>query len=182
MEKYATNRDDLWKIIRALKRFTLSDLHRLSVMNKPAIRSFLDILVKGGFVAQSKAQKGKPVIYSLIKDNGIHRPDLTTEGNRKAPSRKQRMWSAMKVLKRFSHADLALAASVGHIDAKDYCRALRKANYLKVVQTAQRMCRARVYSFDKSKDTGLLAPLVMREGSVFDRNLKQIVWSESEAA
>ena len=182
MEKYAKNRDDLWKMIRALKRFTLSDLHRQSMMERSSIKAFLDILIKGGFVAERKALKGKPTIYSLVKDNGIHRPELTPEGKRKAPNGRQRMWSAMKVLKRFSYLDLALAASVAHLDAKDYCFDLRKAKYLKIVQSARPMCNTEVYAFDKSKDTGLLAPQVKRDGSIYDRNLAQVVWPESEAA
>lgn len=181
MNHYAKNRDDLWKMIRAFKRFTLSDLHRQSMMDRSSIRSFLKILIKGGFVVERKAEKGKPTIYSLIRDNGVHRPDLTPDGARKAPSGRQRMWSAMKVLKRFSYLDLALAASVGLLDAKGYCFSLRNARYLKVVQPARPMCHTEIYAFDKSRDTGPLAPQIRRY-AVYDRNLAKIVWPESEAA
>lgn len=178
----AQDRDGLWKLIRSFKRFTLSDLHRHSTMDRSSIKTYVDILIKGGFVTERKALKGKPTIYSLTKDNGVQRPELTPDGELRAPNGRQRMWSAMKVLKRFSFRDLSMAASVGHLDAKGYCIMLRQAKYLKVMVEAKPMCNSEVYALDPKRDTGPLAPQIKRGDVVYDRNLSKVVWPESEVA
>lgn len=178
----AKDRDGLWTLIRSLKRFTLSDLCRHSVMDRSSIKTYVGILINAGYVAERKARDGKPVIYSLIKDNGVQRPELTPAGAPKAPNGRQRMWSAMKVLKRFTFRDLSFAAAVGHADAHDYCCLLRKAKYLKVLEPAKPTCSPEVYVLDRAKDTGPLAPMIKRGDIVYDRNLKKAVWPEGAAA
>lgn len=182
MTEIARDRDGLWKLIRTFKRFTLSDLARQSTLDRSSIKTYLRILIKAGYVAERKAGDTKPSIYSLIKDNGVQRPELTPAGVPKAPNGRQRMWSAMKVLKRFTFRDLSLAASVGHADAHDYCCLLRSAKYLKVLEPAKPTCNPEVYALDRTKDTGPLAPTIKRGDIIYDRNLGKVVWPESEAA
>lgn len=174
------NRDTLWTHIRDLKRFTITDIICQSKMHKTAIKEYLNILIMAGYVVERRDGM-KPVIYSLVKDNGKYRPDLSVDGKIKPPTGRQRMWMAMKALKRFSHREVSIAANVGKYEAQDYCRHLRKAKYLKVVETSQPN-RPEIYVFDRSKDTGLYAPQIKKEHVVWDRNINKVMWPESVSA
>lgn len=174
---YASDRDGLWTVIRNLRRFSLSDLEARSYMDQSSIRTYLRILVKGGYLEVAKASGGKPTLYNLIKDNGTHRPDLSLTGAKKGPNGRQRMWMSMKALGRFCYRDLSLAAMVSAIDAKDYCHALKHAQYLRVVEPAVSRISPEVYIFVKKMDTGIWAPVTKKTGELYDRNLRQIVWS-----
>lgn len=171
---YSPDRDKMWTSIRTLKRFTLKELCQHSGLADSTARGFVKQLMTGGFIKARKDES--PVVYQLIKDNGIHRPDITNDGRLRKPDRMQRMWAAMKVLKTFRIADLTFVAETGSLEAKNYCYYLERAGYLKK--------SADVFSFVKKNDTGPHAPRVMvaRNFKVYDRNKGKVVWPEGEAA
>lgn len=182
MDIRAKNRDDIWKLIRLHKRFTLTDLAKQSTLHRSSIKTYLRLLIKGGFLQAAPAEERQPIVYTLVKDNGFHPPELTAAGSRKKPNGRQRMWMALKALKRFTFKDLALAASVAITTAREYCHLLRDAGYLRLVRAGRPMCHTELYMFDRAKDTGPLAPRIQKDGALFDRNLGRVVWPESEAA
>lgn len=173
--------EGLWKVVRFYGRFALSDIYRNTSLSHRVVQRFIDKLVNGGYLRQS-ADDRKPVIYSLIKDVGVMCPDLKPDGKPRPPSGRQKMWAAMKILKRFNYLDLSLASAVPQTEAKFYCIMLKKAEYIRVVEKDINSIKPETYAFNRAKDTGPYAPQIQRDHSIFDRNLSQVVWSNSEAA
>lgn len=172
------NRDGIWKLIRQLKTFTLTDLDQTIDMERSSIKTYLDALLKAGFLKAEFQDEVKDKIYHLAKDNGVRRPDITREGAKKPITGRQRMWMAMKVLKRFDYRDLALTAKVPSIEAKSYLQALLKANYVRVLKKG-RSTTPNVYQFLARMDHGPYAPVVKKDKSIYDRNLQKTVWPDS---
>lgn len=178
----AHTHDGLWKVVRHYKRFALVDLYRNSSLSHRVIERFVQKLVNGGYLKEMGGDGRKPVIYSLIKDVGVQCPDLKPDGSLRPVSGRQKMWSAMKVLKRFTYQDLSFASAVPQPEAKFYCIMLKKAEYITVVEADINSIKPETYIFNKTKDTGPFAPQIQRDHSIYDRNLAQVVWSNSEAA
>lgn len=173
------NRDGAWAAMRELKTFTVKQIADRIGLSRKQLGVYIRALQKGGYIARLEKVQAGSFPYRLIKDIGKHRPETLEDGRLQKPSGRQRMWLAMKVLKRFSHLDIALTAEVYPVSALSYCKMLTIADYLTQVENTES------YIFNKTKDTGLYAPrLIGRRKSlqVYDRNLNKVVWSESEAA
>ena len=83
----------------------------------------------------------------------------------------QRVWQAMRVLRRFSTAELMMTTDASESAVMKYVRALARAGYL---QCAKPRCSGRAGSRDVwqlTRDSGPLAPIRRWDGSgVYDRN------------
>lgn len=124
--------------------------------------------------------------YKLVK-TADQRPVKSTLDNKEKPKSymgRDQMWRSMKMLSIFTSVDLSIAAStnfkkVSHGYAKNYIRALLKAGYLKIINKPNASQGINpVYRLLPGKNTGPLSPIVKRNLSVFDPNLKQIVWEK----
>ena len=173
--------EGLWKVIRYYKRFAITDIYRNTSLSHRIVQRFVEKLVNGGYIRKS-ADNSKLVIYSLIKDAGSMCPDLKPDGTTRPVSGRQKMWSAMKILKRFTYQDLSLASAVPRTEAKFYCIMLKRAEYLKVIEKDINSIKPETYAFNRSMDTGPYAPQIQRDHSVYDRNLAQVVRAKGEVA
>lgn len=167
--------DGLWQVVRRLKSFRVDDLRAATRLQGRAIRGFLSPLVKAGYIEAAGASRGR--CYRLKRDCGARRPEVMQDGRRRPPASADRMWAAMKVLKRFDARDLSLSARVANDTAARYCRKLLRAAYLQIVEKGKHP----IYRLPRAKDTGRAAP-VMRGGKLYDPNLGRNVWPEKEAA
>lgn len=168
----------IFNAMRPLKTFTVHQIAAKTGIRREAIRSFVWVLTKAGYLRV--VREGIYALTAAAKDM----PD--TIRDIPPPSGQQRMWAAMRVLRRFTALDLALPAEVDAKTARQYCAMLCKAQYL-ALRSGQQDGQAGVcYIFDRRRDTGYHAPQVRagRTGKriVYDRNLGRIVWPESEAA
>lgn len=77
---------------------------------------------------------------------------------------RQRMWQSMRVLRRFSAADLVSTAEVGLAHAQKYCRMLVAAGYLRIVQPKREGVAGGHAIFALLRDTGPHAPRMTNEG------------------
>lgn len=76
---------------------------------------------------------------------------------------RQRMWQSMRVLKRFSVADLVATAETPANSANHYVRALRRAGYLRCVQPVQSGRTAGHARYQLMRDTGPCAPRIGKD-------------------
>jgi len=164
----------LWQAIRDYRRFAMNDLYGSACLSRATIKRFVDRLVSGGYVAKMENDGRQPVIYKLIRDCGVHCPDLDAHGHVRPVSGRQKMWAAMKILKFFTYQDLSLAAAVDQGDARFYCGCLKRAGYVKVSQPAIWGHRPATYMFNAAMNTGPYAPQVRKNKGIFDRNLEGI--------
>lgn len=186
----ATGQDAVWGAVRRLKRFTANDLwmqvEKHQGDNRHTIRSYLKRLLRGGYLeVVDVRQRGvaKTYTYELVRDVGVDAPrlDKSGEASRQGVGTEQ-MWRAMRILGKFTYLDLAIGASTGShsvkpATAKDYCKYLAWAGYLKVLSLGKAGTPS-VYVFVASKFTGPKPPKVQRVRQVFDPNINQVVWPE----
>lgn len=68
-----TLRDKMWRLIRARRRFTRSELIRLSGAKLGSCETYTKMLVRDGYLRQI-GKDGHQLVYMLVKDPGPKRP------------------------------------------------------------------------------------------------------------
>ena len=189
-------RQGVWQAIRKLRQFTIIAVADEARAETDMVRTYVDSLRRGGYltivgVAPPKraiastshpAQK-RANIFELVKDVGFEAPRVKRDGSASTQgAAREQMWRAMKLLDSFTPRELALAAStdehaVSDVDAADYARNLHKAAYLTLAQAATKRTQAR-YRFIRNRNSGPLPPQVQRLSSIWDPNLRMVVWQE----
>ena len=182
-------RQGIWEAIRAQRDgFTIASLAAATDIHRDTIRTYLGGLVAAGYI-DSPADFHDPGRYRLERDVGVEAPRVTKDGRPVTQgAAREQMWRTMKIMRGdFSWRDLAINASTADVvvaegDAKDYCANLAKAGYLTVVMVGKGLGKAQAggiptrYRFNRAKNTGPKPPMVQRMTTVFDPNLRKIVW------
>jgi Mn-dependent DtxR family transcriptional regulator len=176
------SRDGMWKIIRQLGEFTLTDIYDRTVLNRTSIGNYVRGLAKAGYVEEIPGENaavrpgGSPAKrWRLIKDVGLDAPRVRKDGAPVVQGQGNiNMWQTMKILKVFSAMELAVNSRtetcfVKESTAASYCKHLHKAGYLKK--------EGKRYRFIKSKNTGKNPPMIQRTKQVWDPNLEKVMWS-----
>ncbi|BAE49252.1 hypothetical protein [Paramagnetospirillum magneticum] len=189
-------RQGIWEAIRAAREsFTLPGLVAATDIHRDTVRSYLRGLEAAGYIValdRPNFADGATKVYQLVRDVGVEAPRVTRDGKPVTQGAAQeQMWRTMKMIRGdFSWRDLAIAAAtaetpVAEEAAKDYCANLAKAGYLAVVTVGKGVVGAGKaggvptrYRFNRAKNTGPKPPMVQRVNSVFDPNLRRVVWIE----
>lgn len=185
-----TPRERIWRAIRQLRTgFTSSDLQAQiqQPIRNNTVCSYLSGLVAGGWLQTvtpdaSVSGKGRSRIYSLSKDS-FEAPRVDKQGRPVTGGMATlAMWRAMRVLDTFDYADIARAASLGHVQvsrqtAINYINRLHAAGYFRVVQPGQ---PGRAARYQLVRYTGAHPPAVTRRMGIFDRNLGEFTWQQPE--
>ena len=177
--KNPSGRQAMWEAIRAHKDgFTLTGLaNSFCDLNAKTFRTYLQGLVKAGFVSMSDKERYQAATFKLIRDVGVNAPKINRHGkNIEQGNGTQQMWQAMRMLRDFSYLDLVAAASTEETPlsvwtVKTYVIALCHAGYLRRVDKGR-------YAFIAARFTGPRAPMIQRLKTVFDPNLQRIVWQQ----
>lgn len=134
------------------------------------LREWLRAWTVGGALAE---RPGHPGVYLLVNDPGPDAPRYRRDGTEITTGRgRERLWSVMRVLPRYTALDLAVHASVDdHViaesDAAYYCRALARVGIL--IRHPDRH-----YALCPGAWTGPIHPTVHADGSVTDRNTGRV--------
>jgi hypothetical protein len=178
-------RDAIWSEIRRQRDFTFRSIEDATDIPKKTIKTYVESLVAAGIVEQTGVGENKQRLFKLVADKGVHAPRVRKDGSESEQGRaSESMWTAMRLMKQFSPRDLAINASteevpVSEVHAKDYCKFLSRARYLRVVKPSKPGTQA-VYQFVRF--TGPRAPMVQRVKQVFDPNTGTVVWPGKEDA
>lgn len=76
-----TDRDKMWRVIRAKRRFSKAELERIAEVKEGNCSSYVNLLLHHGFLRKI-AKDGRQQVYLLIKDPGPKRP-VTPERKKK---------------------------------------------------------------------------------------------------
>lgn len=175
-----TPRERVWSAVRKLgKNFTVGSVQDACspMVSFGICRDYVRDLEKSGFIRRTKdselvrgTRRSAPE-FALVRDQyeapRLRRGKATAEG-----VGYQALWTAMKVLKRFTSEQLAQAASLGELTlqtrtATMYCHALFKSGHLVQVSPSAGN-RFAVYALKNY--TGPRAPALTSRKGVFDRN------------
>ncbi|MCA1909232.1 MAG: hypothetical protein LDL39_12815 [Magnetospirillum sp.] len=173
----STGRQAMWEEMRRQgKPFTARIIAHAIKANPDTVKSYLQGLVAANYVSKDGTE------YTLVKDVGIEAPRVTKDGQPVTQgAAREQMWRSMRMMRgQFDFRELATLAStetvpVAETDATDYLQHLANAGYLQVTVKGAPGKPAK-YRFIPSKNTGPRPPMIQRIKSVYDPNLRQVVW------
>lgn len=167
-----------WRLMRTLQQhfghFTSPVLQELAgTGNRKTIEHYLAFLRKEGVVELCRAirHNGDALQYRIVRD-GEAPPARRLEGSEMG-LRQQSMWNAMRGLRSFSPAELAMTASTEQLKiasetARSFVFDLKAAGYVAPIGEGR-------YRLLPAKNTGPRAPIILRGRGVFDLNLMRSV-------
>jgi hypothetical protein len=178
-------RQAIWEEMRRLKIFSVSQLAAACKGHEKTVQDYVDCLFASGHVALVDGETGT-MTFALVRDVGVEAPRVRADGSPVTQGLpREQMWRTMrnKSTRDFDFRDLALWAStdevtVSEVGAADYVKHLFKAGYLILVAPAKvgREARLARYRFDARRNSGPKPPMVQRMKTVFDPNVRKIVW------
>lgn len=170
----------LWDAIRRLKCFTVLQLRRETCCTVSQTREYVLGLTAAGILERVEMCQGS---FLLVKDTGNEAPRVRRDGTMVTMGRgREQLWQTMRALGSFTVADLRVAAStdehpVAESEAETYCQILHKAGYLATLP-ATHCPKGGGVVYRLIRYTGPQPPMIQRVKSVYDPNLKEVVWSE----
>jgi len=184
----ALDRDRLtyWRIMTALQAHVGQFTPRLLVdiagaEHRNAVEAYLDFLIGEKVITLAgRAAPGPRAACCYRIDNSGEAPPAR-RGHAGGLARQSALWTAMRNLRNFTIAELAVTASTDDMPlteetTKDYVLALERAGYLRRDGHAPRRRRTSVYTLPAPRNTGPRPPIVQRgEDGCFDLNLMQFV-------
>lgn len=169
--------DGVWQVIRERKAGVLTDILERVAADRRTVTGYLERLRKGGFVGPADGADE----WRLLIDQP-DTPRLRRDGSLAADTGRgqDNMWRTMKMLDRFTAADLARLASTDAVTVKtaaaeSYIKHLYRAGYLNLEIASKPGSRAAAgrkaaYSLRPAMNTGPLPPQVQRTDWVWDPN------------
>lgn len=175
-DKAADGRQAMWLALkRAPDQITVADVTRHTGLHRWTVAKYLKALAEAGYLEIVEAPVGLPGIWKLIKDIGHHAPRVRADGSKVTQGEAyNQLWRGMYMLKEFTFADLIQNASIEIPEntAKDYCKRLLAAGYLRVLRKADPH-RAQIALYRLIRHSGPRAPQVQRVRRVYDPNSGQ---------
>ncbi|MCL4065899.1 helix-turn-helix domain-containing protein [Pseudomonas sp. GX19020] len=152
----------------------VTELVKATRLNRSTVTRYLKALTEAGHLEHHEAPAGMPATWKLIKDTGHHAPRVRADGSKVTNGEiTSQLWTAMIGLKDFDFRDLMQNASIEipEATAKDYCKRLLSAGYLRVLRKAD-PALARIARYRLIRPSGPLAPQVQRIRQVYDPNTR----------
>lgn len=185
--KMPGGRQAIWEEIRRQRTFSVAGIVNACGAHPKTVEGYVHCLLASGHVDFTEEIEPKAVsVFRLVRDVGLEAPRVRADGSPVTQGLpREQMWRTMrsKSTADFDFRDLALWSStddvsVNEADAKDYLLNLAKAGYLIQVSAAKlgKDVRPARYRFDQRRNSGPKPPMVQRMKTVFDPNLRKIVW------
>ena len=169
----AAGRQEIWQAVKKVGGpFTVSEIAAASGVSRAPVMRYLKALAAAGYLEALPALSGQAASWRLAKDIGFHAPRVRADGTKVTQGEiTSQLWRAMYMLKDFDFGDLVHHASIdiSEATAKDYCKRLLAAGYLKVLVTADPHL-SRIAKYRLIRNSGPRAPQVQRVRQVFDPN------------
>jgi hypothetical protein len=172
----------IWRIMGVLQEHygefgerALADI--LGASFQRDVKGYLGFLANEKIIARRGAGTGIATRYSIVVfgEAPPHRRGYAGGGDRQ-----HAIWNAIRSLRNFSVAELAIACSTEELPvsqdaALDYVNGLTRAGYVRAAGTARRS-RTRMYALLPARNTGPRAPVLDRGTTAgFDLNLMRTV-------
>jgi hypothetical protein len=179
-------RQRVWEQIRKFKmKFKVYDIARSSEVDDETVKTYVQSLVKGGYVVRLTEAQYEVAEYQLLKDTGVEAPRLTRDGQPvTAGLGQEAMWRCLRMLGALDARQLAAHASSSGIEvkvttSKRYLMMLKKAGYLEVVEPCnRRLARMEKLRLIPRMDTGPRPPQIQNVKTVYDPNLNRVMYAD----
>jgi hypothetical protein len=166
------NRSRLWELAKIHIEFTAHDLSAADKRSLEFVRLAIKDWVRWGY-AQPNGKRGNRDLYKVTKKPGT--PPVSDEKGRVLSSATptESMWFVIRKAGVFSFRDVAMQANteatpVTEDQARDFCRMLVGAGYLRIERKADNKGRLALYRL--IHNTGPIPPREKRIRAVWDEN------------
>lgn len=162
-----------WQWILQRKYFSKAELINAVGFKPTTAGSFIQFLIKHKRLIAIVASKGrKRSLYKLIDDSPLQfgsgaRVNNANKSRSQKLTGRRRCWNAMRVLRRFTVAEIAQGGEVAYSSAGLYIRKLVQSGYLRCIQSPNEDISFATYTL--IRNSGSLNPVVTKEG-VRDQN------------
>ena len=160
----------------AIKRrpelITVAEISAATSIHRSSVLRYLQALTAGGYLVVSPAPPGHAASWSLVQDIGHHAPRVRRDGSHVTHGDNTgQLWQAMCGLKDFDFRDLLQSSSIEipEATARDYCKRLLAAGYLRVLTKADPH-QGRIARYRLIRASGPRAPQIQRVRQVYDPN------------
>ncbi len=184
--KQIATREYAWQKATARGEFTYAQLSADAGIDVKYASALTREWEEEGRVQRVNFVRGRRVTMRVVKDSKGDEARLRADGSliRKGCPL-QNMWRSMRLLPIFSPADIAMhanteGAEVSEDVAKEYCRRLAAAGYLRVEVKAQPGKRSALYRL--IRNSGPKAPTIKRVLAVQDQNNDQLTVLQGRVA
>lgn len=172
-DQAADGRQHMWEALKTMPdAISVSAVAKATGIHRSTVLRYLRALTAGGYLETTPVAFGLAGSWRLIKNIGHHAPRVRLDGSPVTQGEiTAQLWLAMCGLKDFDFRDLVQNASIEipEATAKDYCKRLLGAGYLRVLVKADpHLCRAARYRL--IRPTGPKAPQVQRVRQIYDPN------------
>lgn len=175
-----------WRVIRDLDRagpWTIADIRARSNAETETIRAFVKRLELGGLARRVTNPCGLNAHAYRLTSSPSAVPVIRDDGSAAPPSAQAHVWTAIRRLREFTTAELAIAASTDEVaitasTTKSYLSRLARAGYLVNVRGARRLS---VWRLKPGMNTGPEPPRILTSGAVFDANRNEIITAEGSS-
>lgn len=166
-------RQEIWQAIKSFPReITVTKLVSATGLHRSSVTRYLKSLTAAGFLEAQEGEAGQACVWVLIRDPGFHAPRVRADGSKVTQGEiYDQLWRGMYMLKSFSFIDLVQHASleISEATAKDYCKRLLGAGYLRVERKADPH-RSQIAKYRLIRNSGPMAPQVQRVQRIYDPN------------
>lgn len=169
----------LWQSMKQLGSFDTGRLQKDAKVGAKTTIIYCRHLRDAGYLQFIGKDERFP-IYTLVRDTGAYAPVIDANGSVFDPNiqgnfdSKARMWKTIRILKKFSLAELEATAEVSRTVAWKYVNFLSRTGFLRLLNPdAKRSASKRIYHL--VRNSGPISPTICRLGKreqVLDFNTK----------
>ncbi len=159
------DRQGLWTWMRGHRAWSWAEIRDAARLDPASVREYLAGLAAAGYVIREGDH------YALLRDAGLEAPRVRRDGSPVPEPKSERIWRALRVMKRVTVAELEVACpDVPGSYLRDYLRNLARAGVVAHAGETWALLPTRV--------TGPRAPMVLRDGRIWDPNRGRVVEGE----
>jgi hypothetical protein len=177
----------IWAAVRTLREFEIPRLIQKLELPDRTVYDYVELLLKAGYVSRlaeydPQGERGNCARYRLDSDTGLYPPRLV-KGVLRDPNidpdyreKRERLWQAMRIFSQFDSASLAGVTEQNQGAISRYLKWLAEHDYLGVRRLNDSGKAGSCIAYVLARNTGPLAPMRRRDGSLYDPNvdLKEI--------
>lgn len=154
-----------------LGTFSSSQIQLQIGVNRKTVNRFIRRLRDAGYLELVEDRPGKPdgVLYQIKKGGPVNLPKTI----KRRENARERAWTSMRILKTFTLAQLEATAEIGRVNLNQYVQALQRRGYLRIACERQKGYAGSWNHYRLIRNSGPLAPLARRDGTIFDPNTNQ---------
>lgn len=176
-DKARAGRQQMWEAIKKTPtEVTVAAVVSATGVHRETATRYLKALAEAGVLELTHSEFGFATVWKLEKDSGHHAPRVRADGTAVTQGDiLEQLWRGMNILKDFNFRDLVATASISisEATARDYCKRLLAAGYLRVLRKANPALE-QVATYRLIRRSGPLPPKIQRVQQVYDPNTGKV--------